>query len=48
MNGDFDSTAARLLSIRLNRCVPNDKVECKSEDEIDEFFRNKLILLMYN
>lgn len=48
VNGDFDSNSARLISIRLNRCTTNDQVQCKSEEQITEFFRNKLLLLMYN
>lgn len=48
VNGDFDSDTARLISLRLNRCVDTDTITCKSEEEITAFFRNKLLLILYN
>ena len=48
VNGDFDSAQARLISMRLNRCVNTDTLTCKSEEEITQFFRDKLLLVIHN
>ena len=48
IRGDFDSQSSRLLSLRLNRCVETDTLTCRTEEEITQFFRNKLLLILYN
>ena len=48
VQGNFDTSAARLVNARLNRCVNSPDLTCKSEEEITEFFRNKFIYLLYN
>ena len=48
INGDFDSSAARLISMRLNRCVNTDTLTCKSEEEITQFLRNKILVMLFN
>ena len=44
--GDFDSAKARLFNIQLLKCTGRD--DCKTPEEITEFFRNKWLLLMFN
>ena len=44
--GDYDSTTASLLNMQLIKCTGRD--DCKSEEEILEFFRTKFIILLYN
>ena len=48
INGDFDSTSANLLLLRLEKCRESPTLKCKSEEEITEYFRNKWLLLFYN
>ena len=48
INGDFDSAQARLNSIRLNRCVNTDTIICNTDEEITNFFRNKLLIMLFN
>ena len=48
IRGNFDSGTARLISIRLNRCVETESLKCKSEDEITQYFKNKFIFFIYN
>ena len=48
--GDFNSDRASLMNVQLVLCnketQPN--LECKSEDDIKKFLRNKYVLLLYN
>ena len=44
--GDYDSANASQFEIQLIKCTNRD--DCKSEEEIREYFRQKFILLMYN
>ena len=46
VRGNFQSEAASLIQVRLNRCSGEDY--CKSKEEIDEFVRGKYILLYLN
>ena len=48
VRGSFDSESARLISIRLNRCVESETQKCKSDEEITQFFRNKFLVFLYN
>jgi hypothetical protein len=41
MNGDYYSEKFRYIEIKMYRCDKNSsKVKCKSETEIDEFFKD--------
>lgn len=44
--GDYNSDAASQFKMQLVKCSGRD--DCKSEDQIQEFFRNKFILLLFN
>ena len=48
--GDYNSVSANLINIQLVKCnnVTQPGVECKSDEEILNFFRGKYILLLYN
>ena len=48
--GDYNSIKSSLLNIQLIRCNKKDHpdVECKSDSEIKDFFRDKFILILYN
>ena len=49
VRGEFDSEQARLISMRLNRCLnTTEKAVCKSEEEITNFFRDKLMVMLFN
>ena len=48
ISGDFNSAAARLLLLRLERCRESETLKCKSDDEITEFFRDKWLFLLFN
>ena len=48
VRGDYDSPSASLLIMRLVRCDETSEVECKSEDMITEFFRDKFLFLVQN
>ena len=44
--GNYDSNAARLMRIKLTKCV--DKPYCKPENEIIEFLRTKYFIFLSN
>ena len=44
--GDFNSAKASLFNIQFKRCV--DRPDCKSDEEIAEFLRNKWVMFIYN
>ena len=44
--GDYSSSKARLLDIKLVRCHGHDY--CASDEEITAFLRDKFIVLLYN
>ena len=48
--GEFNSNQASLLNIQLRKCnkVDNPDVECKPDEEILEYFRNKFVLIKFN
>ena len=46
INGNFDTSVADLLNIQLIRCT--GRPDCKSDEEITAFFRNKFLVLFYN
>ena len=48
ISGDYDSESVKHLSIRFMKCDPEVRSDCKSEDEINEYIKNKFIVLMYN
>lgn len=48
INGDYNSAKASLINIRLVRCSESDGVECKPQEEITRFFRNKFLFLLFN
>lgn len=45
INGDQNSDKARLLTVQLKRCSGDG---CKTEKEIQEYFREKWIVLLVN
>ena len=44
--GDYSSSKARLLDIKLIRCHGHDY--CASDEEITAFLRDKFLILLYN
>ena len=46
INGNFDTSVADLLNIQLIKC--NSRSDCKSDEEILAFFRNKFLVILYN
>lgn len=44
--GNYNSAAAQFLTVKIDRC--HDRPDCKSEAEIDEFFRGKYLVILYN
>ena len=46
--GNYDTYEASLLTMRLVRCDETAYVECKTEEQITEFFRNKFLFLVFN
>ena len=44
--GDYNSSKARLLTVRLIRC--QDDIKCKSDEEITNFLSNKYFLILAN
>lgn len=48
--GEYNSDRASLMDIQLLKCnaLDHPDVECKSEEDILEFFRGKFVLLKFN
>ena len=48
--GDYNSARAQLLNVQLIKCNNETRpdLDCKTEEEITAFFRNKFIILVYN
>ena len=46
MQGDYNSETASLIHIKIEKCTDHDY--CKSEEEIDEFFKTDKYMLMLN
>lgn len=47
--GSYNSFRAKQLIITVDRCVNTTEVtNCKSDEEIDKFLRNKYVLFVYN
>ena len=46
INGDFDSDTARQINIQLLKCT--DRPDCKSEEEILDYFKGKYLLILNN
>ena len=48
--GDYNSATVSMLNIQLVRCNKenNPEIECKSEEEITKFFRDKFIIVLTN
>ena len=46
IKGNFNSDEAKVLNIKLTRC--HDRADCRTEEEIDEFFRGKYFVILYN
>ena len=44
--GDFSTAEARLIDLQLVKCHGEDY--CKSDDEINQFMRDKWLVLLYN
>ena len=44
--GSWETEDAGLLNIKLRRC--HDRPDCKSEEEITEYFKLKFLILLYN
>ena len=44
--GDFNSPKASLFNIQFKKC--KDRPDCKTEDELRTFLKNKWILFIYN
>ena len=48
ISGSFDTSKARNIRIRLNRCRSEDKDYCKTDDEITDFVRGKYMMIYKN
>ena len=46
VQGTYSSAFGRLLVIRLNKC--SDREDCRSDEEIDNFFRGRYLQIWYN
>ena len=44
--GDFSTAEARLIDLQLVKC--HDQDYCKSDQEINQFMKDKWIVLLYN
>ena len=44
--GSWDSKNTRMMNIQLRKCT--NRLDCKSDRQIKEFFRDKFILLLHN
>ena len=46
IKGNFNSDEGKVLNVKLTRC--HDRADCHTEEEIDEFFRGKYFVILYN
>ena len=46
IHGSYNSKTARLVNIQLRRC--RGRTDCKTDEEIKDFFRNKYLLILQN
>lgn len=48
--GDWNADRASLMNVQLIKCnkETHPELECKSEDQITKFLRDKFIILLYN
>ena len=46
LSGNFHSVSASVIQVKLKKCYQKDY--CKSDKEIEEFFRFKFVLLFNN
>ena len=46
INGKYDSRNGRMLRIKLMKC--HDKPDCKTDQEITDFFTGKYLMLLHN
>ena len=46
IKGNFNSDEGKVLNVKLTRC--HDRADCRTEEEIDEFFRGKYFVILYN
>ena len=48
INGDYDSTSVKHLQVRYVKCDPELRADCKSDEEITEYLKEKYIVIAHN
>ena len=46
LHGDYNSQTARMINVQLRKC--RDRPDCKSDEEILEYFRGRYIMILHN